>query len=109
MNVSVTSPLSGWYRWLVRQRPIFRRYWAPKTNIINEHIRRDRERFAYSGSQQVDGSKTCAIDIVFCREQSAISWPNPSACVTPPTDKDIHDELLMILVAGHETTVTALS
>ncbi|KAG5933059.1 hypothetical protein E4U59_007097 [Claviceps monticola] len=38
------------------------------TNIINEHIRRDRERFAYSGSQQVDGSKTYAIDIVFGRE-----------------------------------------
>ncbi|KAG6316364.1 hypothetical protein E4U22_007128 [Claviceps purpurea] len=37
MNVSVTS-LSGWYRYLVRQRPIFRRYWTLKTNIINEHI-----------------------------------------------------------------------
>ncbi|KAG6054218.1 hypothetical protein E4U32_007070 [Claviceps aff. humidiphila group G2b] len=57
MNVSVTSPLSGWYRWFVRQRPKFRRYWALKTKIINEHIRNARERFAYSGSQQVDGSR----------------------------------------------------
>ncbi|KAG6027978.1 hypothetical protein E4U40_001264 [Claviceps sp. LM458 group G5] len=38
MSVSVTSPLS-------------RRYWALKTNI-NEHIRRARERFAYSGSRK---------------------------------------------------------
>ncbi|KAG6111914.1 hypothetical protein E4U31_003886 [Claviceps sp. LM219 group G6] len=109
MNVSVTSPLSGWYRWFVRQRPKFRRYWALKTKIINEHIRKARERFAYSGSQQVDGSKMCAVDIVLCREQSAISRPNPSAFVIPPTDEEIHDELFMTLVAGHETTATALS
>ncbi|KAG6115693.1 hypothetical protein E4U13_002567 [Claviceps humidiphila] len=108
MNVSVTSPLSGWYRWFVRQRPKFRRYWALKTKIINEHIRKARERFAYSGSQQVDGSKTCAVDIVLCREQSAISRPNPSAFIIPPTDEEIHDELFMTLVAGHETTATAL-
>ncbi|KAG5959831.1 hypothetical protein E4U57_000470 [Claviceps arundinis] len=108
VNVSVTSPLSGWYRWFVRQRPKFRRYWALKTKIINEHIRKARERFAYSGSQQVDGSKTCAADIV-SSEQSAISRPNPSAFIIPPTDEEIHDELFMTLVAGHETTATALS
>ncbi|KAG6000656.1 hypothetical protein E4U21_005259 [Claviceps maximensis] len=109
LNLSLTSWLPGWYHRLLRQAPKYKRCWALKTKIINDHIRRARERFATSSSQQVDGSKMCAIDMVLCREKSAIARPNASAFVIPPTDQEMHDELFMLLIAGHETTATTLS
>ncbi|KAG5974342.1 hypothetical protein E4U55_008231 [Claviceps digitariae] len=109
LNLSLTSWLPGWYHWLLRQAPKYRRCWALKTKIINDHIQMARDRFATSSCQQVDGSKMCAIDMVLCREKSAIARPNASAFVIPPTDQEMHDELFMLLIAGHETTATTLS
>ncbi|KAG6009568.1 hypothetical protein E4U43_008698 [Claviceps pusilla] len=108
LNLSLTSWLPGWYHWLLRQAPKYRRAWALKTKIINDHIQMARERVAASSSQQVDGSKMCAMDMALCREQGAIARPNAAAFVIPPTDKEMHDELFMLLIAGHETTATTL-
>ncbi|KAG5915997.1 hypothetical protein E4U53_004379, partial [Claviceps sorghi] len=99
LNLSLTSWLPGWYHWMLRQLPRYRRCWALKTKIIDDHIQMARERFATSSSRKDDSSKTCAIDLVFCREQSARARPNASAFVIPPTDEEMHDELFMMLIA----------
>lgn len=97
LQINLASPLPGWYNWLLRQLPRYKRCWALKEKTINGLIQSARARF--NGSCQTDGTRQCAIDTVLEREQSAISRPKASAFIIPPTDVEIHDELFMLLIA----------
>lgn len=78
------GPLSPWGNFLHRQRQI--------DELIYAEIRERREQF--------DPSRADILSLLMSARDEAGE---------PMTDVELHDELMALLVAGHETTATALS
>ncbi|KAK9436895.1 Cytochrome P450 [Metarhizium brunneum] len=110
MEKSLSSPFPTLQHWIWRQLPTYKRHWAVKEQIVNDLIKNARHRFAHSSETQVSGDQdTCAMDLVLRRESLAIQKSTTSSTLTPPTTAEVHDELFMFLIAGHETTATILT
>ncbi|KAG8411330.1 hypothetical protein J3459_016369 [Metarhizium acridum] len=110
MERSLSSPLPMLQHWIWRQMPRYKRHWAVKEQIVNDLIKNARHRFAHFSEKQLSGDQdTCAMDLVLRRESLAIQKSTTPNSPTPPTTAEVHDELFMFLIAGHETTATILT
>ncbi|KAL1865339.1 hypothetical protein Daus18300_007229 [Diaporthe australafricana] len=95
------------HHWALRKMPAFRRYWSLKQNLVTGLIKDTRAQLAALPEDQLDEFEDkCAMGLALRRERLAYNGKF-EAC--PPTTQEIHDELFMFLVAGHETKAVTLS
>ncbi|KAJ5595530.1 cytochrome P450 oxidoreductase [Penicillium hispanicum] len=107
---TLTSPAPPLHHWILRQTPTYKKHWAVTQRVISTLIKDARERFSNLSDAEMAGrADTCAMDLVLRRELSASQKANVLAGVKPPMPEEIHDELFMFLIAGHETTATTLA
>ncbi|TWU78561.1 hypothetical protein ED733_003365 [Metarhizium rileyi] len=109
MERTLSSPLPTLYHWLWRQLPEYKRHWAVKQRIMSDLIKNARHRFTHFSMSQSADEDTCAMDLVLRRELLLIQKATSNNTMAPPTTAEIHDELFMLLIAGHETTATTLT
>ncbi|KAK7732687.1 hypothetical protein SLS63_004942 [Diaporthe eres] len=101
---SFNQPL---HHWALRQMPAFRRYWSLKQELVSGLIKDTRAQLAALPEDKLDEFEDkCAMGLALRRERLAYNGKF-EAC--PPTTQEIHDELFMFLVAGHETKAVTLS
>ncbi|KAJ4419090.1 hypothetical protein N0V85_001188 [Neurospora sp. IMI 360204] len=116
----MASPMPVLHHWLIRQTPTYRRYETIKNREILRILKSAYARFkALKLSSNLDSHSqeeaneqhqhdTCAMDLVLRREM--ISSERRGTILPPPEENlEMQDELLMLLVAGHETTANTLS
>ncbi|KAL4814756.1 cytochrome P450 [Aspergillus spinulosporus] len=96
---SLKSVFPTWHLWYLRQQPVYKRKLAFKNSTINELIENTRSRLAgLSESQLIELEESSAL------VTGPVNVPFPAS-----VQAEIHDELFMILVAGHETKAVLLS
>ncbi|QUC18263.1 uncharacterized protein UV8b_02504 [Ustilaginoidea virens] len=112
LEKTLSSPVPRWHHWLLRQMPMYRKHWAIKEEAINQLIEAARDgtsRSSEAGSER--NEHVCALDVMFQRQrqQMLANGQKETAHLVPQTHEEIHDELLMFVITGHESTATTLS
>ncbi|OXV09973.1 hypothetical protein Egran_02264, partial [Elaphomyces granulatus] len=105
------SPIRSLRHWMIRQTPIYKKYNAIRHREIRRILRTAYDRFQRlleNDTEVKEQHDTCAMDLVLRRELVAArkAGVHPS---DPERNLEMQDELLMLLVAGHETTANTLS
>ncbi|KIX00555.1 uncharacterized protein Z518_09620 [Rhinocladiella mackenziei CBS 650.93] len=109
---SLRSVFPAWKLWYLRQQPVYKERLAWKINTINGHIESTRAKLAeLSEDQLVELEETSSVVTGVRRHLLAqIRQGKPNNVNFSSSVRDeIHDELFMLLVAGHETKAVLLS
>ncbi|KAK8059241.1 cytochrome P450 [Apiospora saccharicola] len=97
-----------WHHWFLRQLPEYKRYWALKNRLLDSHIEETRRLYAgLSDDEAAERADTCALDLGIRRER--LEFKDKFGKVAVPTTAELHDELFLFLIAGHDTTAVTLS
>ncbi|KAL9122647.1 MAG: hypothetical protein Q9187_000799 [Circinaria calcarea] len=109
---SLKSVFPTWSLWYLRQQPIHRQRLARKNSTIDGHIESTRAKLARLSEEQLKELEETSAVVTGVRRHllARLRQGQPLDVKFPKTvQKEIHDELFMILVAGHETKAVLLS
>ncbi|KAK8079183.1 hypothetical protein PG994_002990 [Apiospora phragmitis] len=109
---SLKSLFPPWSLWYLRQQPLHRQRLARKENTIDGHIENTRARLARLSPEQLKELEEDSAVVTGVRRQllARLGRGEPlEDKFSKLIQKEIHDELFMILVAGHETKAVLLS
>ncbi|KAH8756468.1 putative cytochrome P450 oxidoreductase [Hyaloscypha finlandica] len=109
---SLKSVFPTWSLWYLRQQPIHRQRLARKNSTIDGHIESTRAKLAGLSEEQLKELEETSAVVTGVRRHllARLRQGQPLDVKFPKTvQKEIHDELFMILVAGHETKAVLLS
>ncbi|OQD80318.1 hypothetical protein PENANT_c037G05587 [Penicillium antarcticum] len=109
---SLKSVSQTWHLWYLRQQPVYKRKLAFKNSTIDGLIEKTRSKLAgLSEGQLMELEESSALVtgvrrqlLAHIRQGQPVNVPFPAS-----VQAEIHDELFMILVAGHETKAVLLS
>ncbi|ROV93886.1 hypothetical protein VPNG_09507 [Cytospora leucostoma] len=102
---SYSPPL---HHWLLRWLPQYQRYWSLKNDMINSRIEEVRAQFVeLSDDEMRQRADTCVLDMGLRRERLGLG-DGPDKMAIPST-QELHDEMFLFLIAGHETTAVTLA
>ncbi|KAA8642498.1 uncharacterized protein ATNIH1004_011443 [Aspergillus tanneri] len=109
---SLKSVSQTWHLWYLRQQPVYKRKLAFKNSTIDGLIESTRSELAGLSEGQLMELKESSALVTGVRRQllAHIRQGQPVDVPFPASVRaEIHDELFMILVAGHETKAVLLS
>ncbi|KAK8062272.1 Cytochrome P450 27C1 [Apiospora hydei] len=109
---SLKSIFPPWTLWYLRQQPLHKQRLAQKENTIDGHIETARARLARLSPEQLKDLDEDSAVVTGVRRQLLARLrrgESLDAKFSKLVQKEIHDELFMILVAGHETKAVLLS
>ncbi|KAI8965514.1 putative cytochrome P450 oxidoreductase [Daldinia sp. FL1419] len=109
---SLKSTFPTWSLWYLRQQPIHRQKLARKNNTIDEYIETTRAKLAKLPEEQLKELEESSAVVTGVRRHLLArlrQGQTLDAKFSKVIQKEIHDELFMILVAGHETKAVLLS
>ncbi|RYP88516.1 hypothetical protein DL769_000283 [Monosporascus sp. CRB-8-3] len=109
---SLKSAFPTWSLWYLRQQPIHRQRLARKNSTIDGHIENTRAKLAGLSEEQLKELEETSAVITGVRRHLLARLRQGQALdvkFSKTIQKEIHDELFMILVAGHETKAVLLS
>ncbi|KAE8143661.1 putative cytochrome P450 oxidoreductase [Aspergillus pseudotamarii] len=109
---SLKSVSQTWHLWYLRQQPAYKRKLAFKKRTIDGLIESTRSKLAgLSEGQLMELEESSALAtgvrrqlLAHIRQGQPVNVPFPAS-----VQAEIHDELFMLLVAGHETKAVLLS
>ncbi|CAN8100081.1 unnamed protein product [Discula destructiva] len=99
---TVMSPLPRVLHFFYSLTPTYRKHWATKNKLKEECFESSRARLAEDGADEK--KDVCALDRAL-RRFAKVSRSD----VYKPTTDDMYDELLLLLMSGHETTASLLA
>ncbi|KAE8384251.1 putative cytochrome P450 oxidoreductase [Aspergillus alliaceus] len=109
---SLKSVFQKWHLWYLRQQPVYKRKLAFKNSTIDGLIESTRSKLAGLSERQLMELEESSSVVTGVRRQllAHIRQGQPvNVPFSASIQAEIHDELFMILVAGHETKAVLLS
>ncbi|KAF2271298.1 putative cytochrome P450 oxidoreductase [Westerdykella ornata] len=106
-----TTYFQRFNHWLVRHGSAYKRKWDSKQRIVDERINGEHARLSkLSRSALLDTEETSGVVLGVRRYLLAQEGDlGASKNIPSTTQQEIHNELMMLLMAGHETNASALS
>ncbi|KAI0857699.1 putative cytochrome P450 oxidoreductase [Xylaria cubensis] len=94
--------------WLIRHGPEYRRKWGSKKRTVDAIINETRLRLVKLSGDELEATEETSGVVMGVRRQ-LLAQRGDLGSIPVPSQEDIHDELMMLLMSGHETKAGALS
>ncbi|KAI3320947.1 putative cytochrome P450 oxidoreductase [Xylariaceae sp. AK1471] len=94
--------------WIIRHGPTYRRKWGAKIRTVDGIINDARARLVKLSKDELIAAKETSGVVMGVRRQ-LLAQRGDLGSIPEPSQQEIHDELIMLLMSGHETKAGALS